>query len=242
MKKLILSFTLLIIPFLGQAQEAKKIDSVAVSLLDRMGDVIGELESCTYNLDITIDKLNIDNNIVKYHGSSSVSLEGPDKLVIRAKGDGGDHGFWYNGEYFTYYSFNDNTYVTIESSDGIVDVTNAMEDAFGFKFPAMDFFSPTFTDDILKNFDTIQFLEMKTINGQDSFHLLLTNENINVQIWISNDIQMLPSQIVIIYKKENNKQFHGTFSDWQLNPEIPNKLFDFSPPPSAKLISILAKS
>jgi len=242
MKKLILSFILLIIPFLGQAQEAKKIDSVAVSLLDRMSDVIGELESCAYNLKTATDKLNADKNIVKYHGTSSVSMEGPDKLIVRAKGDRGDHGFWYNGEYLTYYSFSENTYVTLESSDNIIDMTNTMHDTYDFKFPAIDFFSPTFTDDILENFDTIQFLGMKTINGQDCFHVMITNENLNVQFWISNDIQTLPLQFAIIYKKENNRQFEGTFSNWQLNPDIPNRLFDFSPPPSAKLISILAKS
>ena len=68
------------------------------------------------------------------------------------------------------------------------------------------------------------------------------NNEIHVQIWISNSTGMLPKKLLIINKSEKNLQIESTFSDWVLNPNIPESVFDFLPPPNAKLISILAKS
>jgi hypothetical protein len=71
---------------------------------------------------------------------------------------------------------------------------------------------------------------------------MATNTDLNVQIWVSNKTYLLPKRFVIIYKNESNIQFESTFSNWTLNPNIPNAVFDFLPPPNAKLISILKKS
>ena len=63
-----------------------------------------------------------------------------------------------------------------------------------------------------------------------------------VQYWISNDAYFLPKRYLIIYKDKENMQFEGTFSDWKLNPDIPDTVFEFNPPPKANQIKIMAKN
>ena len=102
MKKILLLLHLLFISFLGYAQEVKDIDSTAIFILDKMGDVIVDLESVTFELNNSSDKLNEDQNIEKQYSTSNICFSGPDKLRIRTEGTEGKKGYWYDGSYLSY--------------------------------------------------------------------------------------------------------------------------------------------
>jgi hypothetical protein len=112
---------------------------------------------------------------------------------------------------------------------------------YGMDFPAADFFYPTFTDDMLEVFDDIVFLGKRTLNDKACWLILASNEEMTAQIWFSADAFTLPHKFVILYKKDGNRQFEATFSNWQLNPEIPQAVFDFLPPPQARKVSIMPR-
>ncbi|WP_339632025.1 DUF2092 domain-containing protein [Bizionia echini] len=240
MKKLFFALAVFTFPFLVQAQE-KEIDSTAIFILDKMSDVIGDLASVSFTLNSSVDKLNADSNIEKHYKHSKVTMVGPDKFVSRTQGDQGNHAFWYNGKFMTYYSFDENNYVTLEAPDNIITMIDSMHTRFDFKFPAADFFYPAFTDDIMEAFDNIQYKGQKIVDGESCFYIIATNPDTNVQIWVSNTMNMLPKRLVIIQKNKENMQYEAHFTKWELNPEVPNSIFEFTPPPGAKLISILEK-
>ncbi|MDU8885744.1 DUF2092 domain-containing protein [Yeosuana sp. MJ-SS3] len=242
MEKRLLLIVLTFLPFLSFAQESKKIDSTAIFILDKMNDIIGDLESVSFNVATSSDKINVEQNIETHFSTSSVSMVGPDKLMSRTKGDRGNYGIWYDGAFISYYSFDENNYVTLEAPDNIITMIDSMHVKFDFKFPAADFFYPSFTDDIIDAFDTVKYIGKKIVEGEECFHIMATNNEMHVQIWISNDTGMLPKKLLIMDKNENNLQIESTFTDWSLNPNIPESVFDFLPPPNARLISILAKS
>ena len=95
MKKYVLTLALLALPFCGQSQAARQIDSAAVYLLDRMADIIGELEAVSFVLETATDRLDDKQKIETHYSVSQVSMEGPDKMVFQTKGDKGKIGFWY---------------------------------------------------------------------------------------------------------------------------------------------------
>ncbi|MGY0393389.1 DUF2092 domain-containing protein [Bizionia sp. KMM 8389] len=241
MKKPLLVMLLCGLSFWGQAQDSKKIDSTAIFILDKMSDVIGDLESVNITMNSSVDKINTSHNIEKHYRQSNVSMSGPNKLLVRTKGDKQNRGFWYNGSYMTYYSFDENNYVTLEAPSSTIQMIDSMHMRFDFKFPAADFFYPSFTDDIMAEFDTISYLGEKTLDGETCFYIMATNDKTNVQLWVSNSMNMLPKRIVIIDKDKNNMQYEANFINWDLNPSIPNSVFEFTPPPKSKLISILEK-
>ncbi len=242
MKKTLLSLPLLFISFLGYAQEVKEIDSTAIFILDKMGDVIGDLESVSFNLNNSTDKLDTDKNIVKHYSNNEISFSGSDKLRVRTQGANGRDGVYYDGTYMSYYNFDENNYVTLEAPESTLEMIDVMHLEYDFQFPAADFFYPSFTDDLIKQFASIKFLGTKKIDDEDCYHIMATNKDLNVQFWISNKAYLLPKRFVIIYKNKSNLQYESTFSNWTLNPNIPDAAFDFMPPPNAKLISILKKS
>jgi hypothetical protein len=229
------------IPLLGYAQE-EKIDPVAVQILDHMSDVIGELKSCSYDLFSSQDVMDPDDGLVKVFQDAHVIMVGPDKILVNSDGDKGNRGFWYNGEEVIFYSYTENNYARIDAPGNIIATIDSLHMNYGLEIPAADFFYPAFTDDILDGFDTLKFLGRSTVNGESCFHLKSTSEEMEVQYWISNDAYFLPKRYLIIYKDKDNRQFQGTFSNWNLNPDIPESVFEFTPPGEATEIKILAKN
>lgn len=66
------------------------------------------------------------------------------------------------------------------------------------------------------------------------------NREMTIQIWVSDEVRCLPLKMVIVYNGELPVQrYETTFSDWQLNPNLPDGLFDFALPPGAHQVSIL---
>jgi hypothetical protein len=233
---------LLILPFQMFAQRPP-IDTVAVMLLDRVSVIIGQLGSCSYTLHTSQDVvIEYDLGIIKQLDVHEVHMLGPDKMLINSRGDKGHRGYWYNGKKLAYYSYDENNYVIIGAPPNIIATIDTVHKTYGIDFPAADFFYPTFTDDLIDNSDLIRYLGTAKANGKDCFRIIAKNEEMSIQIWIADDAFLLPVKMVIVYHGKNNaKQYEATFSNWQINPDLPAAMFEFNPPHSARKISILVK-
>jgi hypothetical protein len=239
MKNYSLFFALLF--SLSITAQTEKIDPSAILILDHMSDVIGELESCSFNLLSSYDSQDPDYGLIKKFNKSTVIFMGANKMLSHTEGYKGKTGVWYNGEQVTYYSYNENNYVMIEAPDNTLATIDSLHFNYGIEFPAADFFYPAFTDDLLSDFKNIQYIGKKIVEDEECFHIKAENDTMIVQYWILNNAYKTPKKYLIIYKDNNNLQYEGTFSNWQLNPNIPNAVFEFTPPENAKEINILAK-
>ena len=81
-----------------------KIDTIAVSILDRMSRMIGDLGSCHVTVKSNYDIRSQHLGLVKHSDEEQLYLQGPDKLLIRSQGDKGERSFFYNGKMLSYYS------------------------------------------------------------------------------------------------------------------------------------------
>lgn len=237
---LLLLVLLYALPMSGQSD--KTVDDIAVLVLDKMSSIIGELESCSFELETSNDKLNRYNEYERITATHKIQLSGSNKLNVRSHGDGGNKGYWYDGDHLTLFSYDENNYVTIDAPDYTIATIDVLHNQFGFKLPAADFFYPTLTDDVLDQFDNLYYLGIKTVDGEECLHLMASNEWETFQIWVKNDATYLPKKYVFREKDENGKQFEGTFNHWQINPLIPMGVFEFLPPLNSRLISVLEKS
>lgn len=222
--------------------QTTKVDPVAVLLFDHMSDLIGDLESCSFNLASSNDVIDPDHGLIKKFTNSHVIFSGPSKMLAHMEGNKGKKGFWYNGEQVTFYSYSENNYAIVDAPANTIATIDMLHFDYGIAFPAADFFYPAFTDDMLADFQDIQYIGKKIIDNEECFHIKATNDKMIVQYWITNDAYKLPKKYVIIYKDKNNLQYESTFTNWKLNPTIPNAVFQFTPAENAKQIKILAKN
>jgi hypothetical protein len=223
--------------------QGTKIDSTAVLLLDRMSNVIGDLGSCSFQLNTSYDNPDPDYGLIKQFSTYEVYLSGPDKMLVNLTGAKSHRQFWYNGSQLFYYSYDENNYAVMDAPPTILQTIDSVNKNFEIEFPAADFFYPTFTDDLIKNSDQIAYLGQTRIMGKNCYQILATSKEMSIQIWISDDAFNLPFRYTIVYHNLNgNPQYEATFSDWQINPDLPTKMFYFLPPPGATKIRIISKS
>lgn len=241
MRRVYIGLIFLILSFNSYSQ-IPQIDTVAIMLLDKMGSVIGEFESCSFTLNTSNDGIDVGLGLIKYFNVHQVYMVGPDKMLINSQGDKGHRGFWYNGKKLMYYSYTENNYGEIDAPDNIIATIDSVNKNYGIDFPAADFFYPTFTDDLIAQSENIIYVGKSKVDAKDCFHIIAENDKLSIQIWISDDALFLPVKFVIVYYDTvPNSQYEATFSDWRINPDLPGAMFEFSPPPGANQITIIAK-
>jgi hypothetical protein len=221
--------------------QEKDIDPVAVSILDKMSDVIGEIESCRFVLLKDEDHLNQDGMVERTRTRTTGMFRGPDRFMYRTTGEKGNKGYWYNGDVLTYYSYDENNYVTLPAPETSMATIDSIHVHFGMRFPAADLFYPSFTDDVIEAFDRVKFAGIKRFDGKEYLHIIADNKELNLQLWIGNDGFYMPLKYAYTFKEEQPRCVSGSFEDWELGVQLPDPVFEFNPPEGARLISILAK-
>ena len=242
MKKALAVLLFIPLSFLLKAQE-KDYDTVAIMILDRMSDVIGDLSSCSFTLHASTDHIDT-GNIITYFARNEVFMAGPDKMQVSTWNEKGHRAFFYDDSILTYYSFDENNYATINTPPTIVETMDSIHNAYDLDFPAADFFYPTFSDDLLNFANTIDYLGLEDVNGTECFHIVAKGQNMSIQIWVANNATTLPEKFVMNYTnpKSNTQRYEASFSDWKLNPDLPDAMFDFLPPPKAAKVYLLPKN
>jgi len=236
-KSVFLLMTICLLSVKTMAQS--KIDTVAVSILDKMSAMIGELKSCTATVKSNYDVSNSQLGLVKHSDEEHVYVGGADKLLIRSEGDKGNKYMIYDGKMLSYYSEDKNHYAQTKVPGTLIEMVDYMNKDYGITFPLADFFYPTFVDDILSETSSLTLLGMTKVDGKECFHIAGVAKDKTYQFWIANDPFYLPVKMVIVYTdKPLNPQFEATYCDWQINPNLPDGIFVFQAPPNAKKIKL----
>lgn len=230
----------LLFPLFNFAQDTT-IDSRAIHVLDLMSASLGELESCSYQLDVTADKVVYPYGLTTIHNHHEVYLSGPSHLLIYSHEDGHHKGYWFDGDSLTYYSFDENNYIRIDAPNRIIPMIDSVSAQFDVDFPGADVFYPSLVDDLLEDFEVIDLIGIVTINGISNYHVRLQNEQFIIQIWIEAEGLYRPTQYSIQNLKEDGiPRYTASFSNWNFNPTLPASSFNFTPPPGAARIKILS--
>ena len=219
--------------------QSSRIDTVAVSVLDRMSATINELTSCSVHVKSNYDVSNQALGLVKHSDEEHVYIGGPDKLLIRSEGDKGNKYIHYDGKMLSYYSLDKNHYSQVPVPATVMEMIDHMNKNYGIVFPVADFLYPGFVDDILAESTDLVLLGMTKVDGKDCYHIAGVAKDKTFQFWIHDDPFYLPVKMVIVYtEKPMNPQFEASYSDWQVNPNLPAAIFDFKVPPGAKKIKL----
>ncbi|HXB96231.1 MAG TPA: DUF2092 domain-containing protein [Puia sp.] len=243
---LLVAIALSVVQAKAQAKTApsvRRIDTVAVAVLDRMSKVIGELGSCSFTVRANYDISSRDLGLIKHSDEEQLFLHGPDKLLWKTDGDRGSRDFYFDGKQLSYYSHDKNQYGQIDASMNIVEMIDTVNKLYGIDFPAADFLYPTFVDDILSESKELAYLGLTRVEGKECYHIAGRTADKTFQFWISDDAFSLPLKLVIVYtSREMNPQYEAILTDWQVNPNLPDALFDFSIPHKATRVKLLPMS
>lgn len=240
-KKLFLVFVFSSIGVFSYAQRTNK-DTTAIMILDKMGALLGELGSVGFTTSISKDVAFSNDTFIKVFTKSKVKIKGPNKFSVRVTGEKKNETYSYNGQQVAYYSFSNNIYTVADAPDNLIETLDWLYNSFEVEVTTADPLYPDFSKSLVENMSFIDFAGKAVYNDQEVFHIVAGNDSVVIQIWVSNDSYFLPVKTVITYLDEPYSHQHETdFSDWELNQEYPDSIFEFLPPPNAKQITWLKK-
>lgn len=241
LKKICLGLLVVLASHFVQAQEGK-IDTTALMILDKMSSVFGDLKSVGFTTTISKDVAYADDFYIKEFTTSKVRITGPDKFSVHVKGENRDDLFAYDGKQVVYYSFKNNIYTVADAPDNLIETVDWLYTDFNIELTTADVLYPSFAADLAGNMDYLEFLGVTHIDGERVYHIGGANEEMTVQLWISDDAYYLPKKTLITYLDgQYAHQFETDFSSWELNQEFPPSIFEFLPPPGANQITWMKK-
>jgi hypothetical protein len=226
----------------SQAQ-VRRIDTVAVAILDRMSAVIGQLSSCSVTIKSNYDITSKELGLIKHSDEQQLFLHGPDKLLVKSDGDRGSRDFYFDGKKLSYYSSDKNQYGQVDASMSLVEMIDTVNKLYGIEFPAADFLYPSFVDDILMESKELVYLGLTKVDGKECYHIAGRADDKTFQFWISDDAFCLPAKMVIVYtNQEMRPQYEAVLSEWQVNPVLPDAIFEFTAPHKATRVKLVPLS
>ena len=239
-KKLLVIFFSGIIATSQLQAQTRRIDTVAVAILDKMSAMIGELSSCSVTIQSNYDISTKELGLIKHSDEQQLFIHGPNQLLLKSEGDQGSRDFYFDGKMLTYYSMDKNQYGQIDAPANVVEMIDTVNKMYGIEFPAADFFYPSFVDDILADSKTLVYLGLTKIDNKECYHIAGTTPDKTFQFWISDDAYTLPVKMVIVYTNQDMKpQYEAVLTDWQVNPTLPDAIFDFTPPHKATRVKLV---
>jgi hypothetical protein len=240
MIKNIISYTIVSMFLLVSCQTAtndKEYDTRAITTLDSLSSVIGELNSCSFSLDTELKNSDNSKTSVNQH---DVYMRGPNKMYIHSNGNKGEKGYWYNGKQLAFLNYTKSTFDTISAPDNIISTIDFIHNKYGVDFPAGDFFYPTLTDDVIENYNKVFYIGNKTIDNIECVAISAYNGKESLYIWVDKRTY-LPYKMVIEKIGEPTNIYEATFSNWKINPNLHDLLFQFTPKSTSTRVKLISK-
>jgi len=215
-------------------------DSIAVAILDSMSDKISVLETCSFKFDSEFDISNSEYGLITHTESGNIYLKGPDKLCIERKGDRGHRKFFYDGKTYSLYSFDKNQFASAPATISIIELVDSLSSYYGVEVPGIDVFYPDFVDNILETSNNLVFLGIVMIEDTECYHVAGAADDMTFQFWIKTQPPGLPVKMSIVYiNKPEKPRYSIRFSDWRLDEDISDSVFEFTAPEGAKQIKLI---
>jgi len=239
MKKRIILYSILSVLFFVSCNSSGdgEYDTRAIESLDKLTETVGDLNSLSY----TVDSYSVNKDGEETSKFSDVYLRDSDKMFIKNSGTKGNKSFWYNGETFSYFLFDKNEYDILQAPNHTLKLIDSIHSNYGIYFPAADFLYPTLTDDMITNYDQILFFGDEKIDDIECISIEASNDEYIVQLWIDKELN-LPNKMVILSKLNENKYYEAVYSNWRINPKLPDIMFEFQAPKGSERKKFVAKN
>ena len=247
-RQIALCIALIFSTSLHAAGDANKSSNGSVSAIDpfvdqiikQASDYLTSAKSFAVYSNVTTDKFLPSGQQVQFSRSSRALVRRPDRLRAEVISDKGVIRFFYDGKKMSRFDMDKNIYASFKVSGELGKALDYAMDKFQLDAPLADLLAGSLYENFIENTDSAVYVGLNYLDGDYYHHLALSNENVDFQVWISDDEAPLIHKIVITYKHlEGEPQFTAMLSEWDFNPRTPDLVFDFHPPIDADEIQFL---
>jgi len=220
---------------------AATIEKEAVSKLRDALSYLGNLDQFTVQTQGTYEDLLDGIHRVDYETSSRLTVKRPDKIHIERYGLKMHQIFYFDGKNFTLNNSYDKVYATEPVSGDIEDMLAVARDSLGISGPASDLVYRNSFSLLSQDIKSAKVIGKEMIGDMMCDHLFFDRiDGVSFQIWISDSAPYLPYKYVVTDTSTPNLLSFGiVMSNWDTDPKISDKLFQFTPTKDLKKIMFL---
>jgi hypothetical protein len=223
--------------------EKSAVEPRVEELLKATADYLKKAKEFTVHAEITVDDALPTGQNIQYAASWDAALKRPNRLRTVYRGDLRNSSTWYDGKTFTMLNSDRNLYASWKapsSTDGLID---KLKEKLGVNIPLSSFFYNDPYKVWSEGIQSAVYAGLHLVGGTPCHHLLLSQENMDAQIWIEEGAQLVVRKVVLTFKNvPGDPQFTAVFSDWDFSPRLPEILFSFVPPAGADKIEFIPVS
>lgn len=225
-----------------QQQQPSPIEPKADALLRQMSDALASAKQFTFEASILSDEVTATGQKIQYAKMITPVIRRPDRIAADVKGDQQNYHFVYDGSSVTFFDPKANQYSVVSSVPGkIDDVLDFMAEKYGIVTPLADLLFSNPYDSFARRCQAGMYVGEHMVNATAAHHLVFRGDSVDWQIWIdaTPGAKPLPRKLVINYKMiPGEPQFIAVFDKWNLNANVTDDAFKFTPPPGAKRVEL----
>lgn len=215
----------------------------AKKILMAMAKTLAEAPRFSVNLNGSYEVLQASGQKIEFGEKRRVIVSRPNGLRVEVEhSDGESHLVLYDGKTITAYTPNQYVYAQVSKPGGIDEAVTYFLKDLHMRLPLAALLLSRLPDELEKRTVSLEYVEKDVIHDMPVHHIAGRTDTVDYQIWVPANAPPLPLRVVLTYKNaEGQPSFRADFSDWNLNPQIPDNQFVFTPPEGARKIAFLAQ-
>ncbi len=229
---------------LGEAKEAtrKQATDQALAILMRSSNFLNDQPSLRFDAVLGFDAVQPWGQKLEFGGSRGVTLRRPDRLRVEVQQrDGEEQTLLFDGQRLAVVIPAENAFALVEKPGTFDELLDYLIQELGTPAPLADFIQSDFYAEAVPLIRSGVLIGDSTIGGFSCEHLAFRGEKADLQLWIEKGERPLPFRIVITYKTEaGSPQFRALFLNWDLDPDLSEDLFTFTPSEGAERLPFAA--
>jgi hypothetical protein len=226
-------------PVLSQDQ-APAIEPGVDKILRQTSDYLSSLEKFSFHTENTTEEVWTSGEKVQFGDAVDVFVQRPNKLVAKTAGDKQSQEFYYDGKSITLFSRGMNLYAQLEAPATIEAALDHARESVKLEAPLADIVYKDFYTALREDINAGVYVGLHSVDGTKCHHLLLSRDDIDVQIWIEESETPVPRKLIITEKWVTGApQFTARITQWDLSPTLKDSLFAFVRPEKARKIKFL---
>ena len=218
----------------------KQMDPNADRVLKQATDYLKSAKTLALQAVIEYEVFLGSGHKIQLERRADIVLERPNKLRAEVEGDVPNRQLFYDGKSVTIYNVDHNAYTMLEAPTTIDAMVDFLYEEFDVSMPLVDLIVSDPYANYEANATFSRYLGVREFNGESCHHVLLSNAEIDYQLWILDGPDPLLRKVVIDYVNEPGvPQFSARFGDWSRETQTTSSVFEFSPPDDADEIDII---
>lgn len=220
--------------------QSKKFDPFVEQLVKVTSDYLKSADAFRVKAEVTYEDVLVSGKKLQLSRLVEVMVRRPNRVRAEVLDDKGKRRVYYDGKMLSMHNLDQNVYAIVDAPDTIDEMIDSLQAKYGIAMPLADLFVSDVGENFRENAQKGVYAGLHYHQGVKHHHLLLSNQNVDFQIWIEDSARPVPRKIVITYLNEPGQpQITAVLNDWNFAPRLPDIVFDFAPPVDADEVDVL---